>query len=73
MLVGELKGLDQTQGLIYWTPHWKVVDGDLPQDALVINNEQASANTGTYYNSVRLQKHMECSLAYAILHFDPHL
>lgn len=40
MFVSELKGLDQTQGLFNWAPNWEVIDGDLPQDALVVNDEQ---------------------------------
>lgn len=40
MLVSELKGLDQTQGLLNRASNWKVIYGDLSQDALVINDEQ---------------------------------
>lgn len=46
MLVGELKGLDQAQGLLDGPSDREVVDGDLPQDALVINDEQPSEMTG---------------------------
>lgn len=41
MFVGELKGLDQTKGLLNRASNWEVVDGDLSQDAVVVNNEQA--------------------------------
>lgn len=40
MFVGELKSLHQTQGLFNGTTNWEVIDGDLPQDALVIDDEQ---------------------------------
>lgn len=40
VLVSELKGLDQTQGLLNRASNWKVIDGDLSQDALVVNDEQ---------------------------------
>lgn len=40
MLVSELKGLDQAQGLLDRASNWEVVDGDLPQDALVVDDEQ---------------------------------
>ena len=40
MLVGELKGLDQTQGLLDRSSNREVVDGDLSQDALLVNDEQ---------------------------------
>lgn len=41
VLVSVLEGLNQTQGLVHGAPHWQVVDGDLPQDALSINHKQA--------------------------------
>lgn len=41
MFVGELKGLDQTESLLNRAAHRKVVDGDLSQDAIGVNNEQA--------------------------------
>ena len=40
VLVSELKGLDQTQGLLNRASHWEVIDGDLSQNALVIDDEQ---------------------------------
>lgn len=40
MLVSELKGLDQTQGLLNTAADWEVVDGDLSQGAIRINDEQ---------------------------------
>lgn len=42
MFVGELKGLHQTQGFINGAPHRKVIDGDLPQNAFVINDKKTS-------------------------------
>lgn len=42
MLVSELKGLDQTQGLLNGASHWEVIDGDLSQDALGVNDKQTS-------------------------------
>jgi len=38
--VSVLEGLDQTQGLIHRAANRQVIDGDLPQDALVINHKQ---------------------------------
>lgn len=42
MFVSELKGLDQTQGLLNRSSNWEVIDGDLSQGALVVNDEQTS-------------------------------
>lgn len=42
MLVSELKGLDQTQGLLNRASHWEVIDGDLSQNAFGVDDEQAS-------------------------------
>lgn len=42
MFVGELKGLHQAKGFINGTPHRQVIDGDLPQNAFVINDEKTS-------------------------------
>lgn len=41
MLVGELECLDQAQGLLNRATDWKVIDGDLSQDAIVVNNEKS--------------------------------
>lgn len=40
VFVGELEGLDQAQRLVHRAAHGQVVDGDLPQDALVVNHKQ---------------------------------
>lgn len=42
MFVSELKGLHQTQGLIDRATNRQVVNGYLPQDAFIINDEEAS-------------------------------
>lgn len=42
MFVSELKGLDQTQGLLDRASHWEVIDGDLSQNALGVDDEQTS-------------------------------
>lgn len=39
VLICELKGLNQTQGLLNRASNWEVVYGDLSQDALVVNDE----------------------------------
>lgn len=39
VLICELKGLNQTQGLLNRASDREVVYGDLPQDALVVNDE----------------------------------
>lgn len=40
MLVSELKGLNQTQGLLNRASHWQVIDCDLSQGALWVDDEQ---------------------------------
>ncbi len=42
MFVGELKGLHQAQGFIDGAAHWQIIDGNLPQNALAINDEKSS-------------------------------
>lgn len=42
MFVGELKGLHQAQSLVNRATNRQVVNGHLPQDALVIDDEEAS-------------------------------
>lgn len=42
VFVSELKGLDQTEGLVDGASHWEVIDGDLSQDALGVDDEQTS-------------------------------
>lgn len=42
VLVGELEGLDEAQGLVDGAAHGQVVDGDLAQDALGVDDEQAA-------------------------------
>ena len=48
MFVSVLEGLHQPQGLINRSAHWEVIHGDLTQDTLGVNDEQASdLNTQT--------------------------
>ena len=48
MFVSVLEGLHQPQGLINRSSHWEVIHGDLTQDTLGVNDEQASdLNTQT--------------------------
>ena len=42
VFVGELKGLDETQGLLHRAAHRQVVDGDLTEDAFTVDDEQPS-------------------------------
>ncbi len=42
MLVGELEGLDQTKGLLDASTNGEIVDGDLPENSLRIDDEQAA-------------------------------
>jgi len=42
MLVSVLECLDKAQSFIHGSSHWQVVHGDLPEGALVIDDEQAS-------------------------------
>lgn len=40
VLVSKLERLDQAEGLVHRTSHRQIVDGNLPQDALIINHKQ---------------------------------
>lgn len=40
MFVSKLEGLDQAQGFVHGASHRQVIDGDLPQDAFVVNHKQ---------------------------------
>ena len=42
VLVSVLESLNQPEGLIYGPSHGEIVHGDLPEDSLVINDEQSS-------------------------------
>ena len=42
MPVGELEGLHQPQGFLHRPAHGEVIEGHLPQHALVVNDEEAS-------------------------------
>ena len=42
VLVGELEGLDQPQGLVDRPADGKVVHGDLPDDALAVDDDEAT-------------------------------
>lgn len=42
MLVGELDGLQDTQGLINTAPDRKIIDGGVANDTLGINNEKST-------------------------------
>ena len=42
VLVRVLERLHQPQGLVHGPAHGEVVHGDLPQDALVVNDEESS-------------------------------
>lgn len=42
IFVSELEGLDQAQRFVYGAAHRQVIDGDLPQDALVVDHKQPS-------------------------------
>lgn len=42
MFVGKLKGLHQAKGFINGAAHWQIIDGYLPQNAFVVNDEKAS-------------------------------
>lgn len=41
VFVSVLEGLNQPKSLIYGSSHWKIVHGDLPQDAFVIDDEES--------------------------------
>lgn len=40
MFVSVLEGLHQPQSLVHRSSHGKIVHGDLPQDAFVVDDEQ---------------------------------
>lgn len=42
IFVSELEGLDQAQCFVYRAAHGQVIDGDLPQDTLVVDHKQTS-------------------------------
>lgn len=42
MFVGELKSLHKTERLVDRATDWQVVNGYLPQDAFIVNDEEAS-------------------------------
>lgn len=42
--VGVLEGLDQAERLVDAAAHRQVVDGDLPEDALRVDDEKAAAS-----------------------------
>lgn len=42
VFVSELEGLDQAQRFVHRAAHGQVIDGDLPQDALVVDHKQTS-------------------------------
>lgn len=42
MLVCELEGLHESEGLVDITPHGQVVDGDLTKVALIVNDEKTT-------------------------------
>lgn len=46
IFVGVLEGLHQSQRLVYRAAHRQVIDGDLPQDAFIINHKQTSVGAG---------------------------
>lgn len=41
MFVSVLEGLHQPQSLVHRSSHGKIVHGDLPQDAFVVDDEQS--------------------------------
>lgn len=54
MFVCVLEGLDQPESLIHRSSHWKIIHGDLPQDAFFINDEEPSE---TFRNKIYHFKH----------------
>lgn len=42
IFVGVLEGLHQSQRLVYRAAHRQIIDGDLPQDAFIVNHKQTS-------------------------------
>lgn len=56
IFVSELEGLDQAQRFVYRAAHGQVIDGDLPQDALVVDHKQTSGR-----QSPRLQQRQQLS------------
>lgn len=47
MFVSVLEGLHQSQRLVHRATHRQVVDGDLPQDALIVNHKQTPEKNKT--------------------------
>ncbi len=46
MFVSVLEGLHQSQRLVHRAAHRQVIDGDLPQDAFIVNHKQTSVGAG---------------------------
>ena len=42
VFVSVLESLDQPEGLVYGPSHRQIVHGNLPEDSLVVNDEQSS-------------------------------
>lgn len=42
IFVSVLEGLHQSQSLVHRASHRQVIDGDLPQDAFIVNHKQTS-------------------------------
>lgn len=64
MFVSELEGLDQAQSLIHRTTHREVVDGNLPQDALLIDHKQAPEKTDQRYDAMQEHQKYQCWFYY---------
>lgn len=58
MLVSVLEGLDESQSLIHRSSYWKIVHGDLPQGAFVIDDEKSPEMDTS--GQVRLKQDVQC-------------
>lgn len=64
ILVSKLEGLDQTQNFIHRAADRQVIDGDLPQNALVVNHKQAPER---HKFEVTVSANFQCLLVSAVV------
>lgn len=68
MFVGVLEGLHQPQSLVHRSSHGKIVHGDLPQDASVVDDEESpERGSSTIYCQLST-----VSFNMVVTHIPPH-
>ena len=72
MFVSVLEGLHQAQCLIHRSAHRQVVHGDLAEDALGVNDEQASGGKACYKTVNMNQSMTKHNIFFLCLNLDVH-